>query len=235
MIKILSILLPHCDDELFILPYIEKKSSEGCLVKVFFLLSSEEKRQKESQKIFSRFKNIVVSYLGNDHFIADGKLKNNSEKIFGALLLNKQIMDSEVIVTPIFEGGHIDHDETFIIGQKLAKKMNKVHLCFSTYNSYHTPLVRVATVYQGMVFGKIEKIHFSFWKGIKYLRQCFHFKSQFVILVVLFPGLVRTFLLKRQIEVLQVERFDISDPHPGKIFYNNDFKKKVQAFLAAKK
>jgi hypothetical protein len=233
MNKYLSILLPHCDDEIFLLPFLEKKISEGYCVNIFFLLQSSPIRQNESQKFFSQFANVTIFHWGNMYLVPDGKLSSHTCIVSKSLLAHSNIIQSVLIIAPMFEGGHIDHDEAFLIGYKLSQELKKTFMCFSTYNSYQTPFVRVATVYQGKVLGSIESFSFSFRQGLRYLSQCRFYKSQFVILMVLFPGLVRTFLVKKRIELIRVESFDPTGMHPGRVFYNNELKKRVKTFLMA--
>jgi hypothetical protein len=231
MNKFLSILLPHCDDELFVLPFIEKKTSEGYVVCVFYLVEANLQRQKESEELFSQYKAVKIFHLGSLHNIQDGKLSSSLDYIFEILSNYAEIHSCEILMTPMFEGGHIDHDATFQIGYRLGSKLKKDHFAFSTYNAYETPFVRVATVFQKIVTGKIESVRFTFLEGLNYLRQCFRFKSQFVILTFLFPGLVRTFLIKKKIEILKVEDFNPQALHPGRIFYKSALKDKVKGFL----
>ena len=227
----ISILLPHCDDELFVLPFIEKKISEGYIVNVFFLIEASVVRQKESEKLLSKYSLVNVFHFGTIHKIPDGKISEHQEIVFSLLKSDEKIISASSIITPAFEGGHVDHDEIFLIGHQLLRNLNKTHLCFSTYNSYKTPFVRVSKIYKGIMDGEFEQVNFSLLDGMRYLFQCFYFKSQFIILAILFPGLIRTFLFKRKIELLRVTSFDSKATHPGKIFYQNDLKKKMKAFL----
>lgn len=232
MNKFLSILLPHSDDELFVLPFIERKLTEGYKIHIFYITTDMNvKRRNESQEMFSHFKNIEIHHFGQLNNILDGKL--NEQNLEAQILLEKNtiLKNSELLITPILEGGHTDHDAIFKIGYNLSIKFNKPLLCFSLYNAYRTPFVRVSTMYQGPAQGDIETITFSFFKGLKYLKKGFYYKSQIIILAVLFPGLVRTFLLKRKIEILWVNSFDSEKKHPGRIFYESNLKVKLKTFL----
>jgi hypothetical protein len=227
----ISILLPHCDDELFILAFIEQKISEGYLINVFFLLEANLIRQKESQKIFSKYSAVNVSHLGFDHHVPDGKLSEHHERVLLLLDKNEKIQNSQFIVTAAFEGGHVDHDASFLIGNELSRRLNKDHFCFSTYNSYQTFFVRVSRIYLGKMDGEITEVRFNINDGIRYLFNCTKYGSQFVILAVLFPGLVRMFLFRRKIEMLRVIKFYPDRPHPGRLFYESNFKKKMKSLL----
>lgn len=232
MNKNLSILLPHSDDEVFILPYIEAKLAEKCNIHVFFITTDlNPQRKLESEKVFSAFQGVHIYHFGLKNKILDGKLSEQASLVLTLLEEIPMILESNYLVTPMYEGGHKDHDELFKIGHALSVKLDKPQYCFSLYNAYQTPLVRVATLFQGPVRGQIEVVRFNISKGIKYLRNIFNYKSQYVILAVLFPGLIRTFLLKRQIEILHVSSFDPLANHPGALFYNNGLKSKLKSIL----
>lgn len=230
--KNLSILLPHSDDELFILPFIKMKMNQGHVVNVFFITSDfNPMREEESLKVLADFGDIRIVQFGRLNDISDGQLSLFAETVSDLLEKNSLIQSSDFLVTPIFEGGHVDHDGIFKIGHQLACKLQKTHLAFSLYNAYGTPFVRVASIILGPVQGTIETIHFSLAEGLTYLKKSFCYKSQRVILAVLFPGLVWTFLVKRKIEILKVAHFNPVDPHPGRIFYKNPWKNKIKYLL----
>lgn len=235
MNKILSILLPHSDDELFILPLIESKILQGFLVKVFFITTDfNPGRARESGKMLSQYNEVEIIEFGTINNVIDGKLRLSSDKVLALLDIDSIIQSSQLLVCPTFEGGHVDHDEIFKISYALALKHKMPLYCFSLYNAYQTPFVRVSTLFQGPVQGEKEIISFSLKRGISYVKNCFIYKSQFVILMILFFGIFRTFILKRRIEVLKVTHFDPGIPHPGKIFYENPWKNKIKSFLRVK-
>ena len=228
----MSILLPHSDDELFILPFVEEQLLQGILVKIFFITSDfNPLREGESNKTLSHLAGVEICQFGILNNVRDGKLSHSSADVFTLLEKDSSILASDILVTPIFEGGHVDHDEIFKIGYALALKYKKMHLCFSLYNSYSTPLVRVATIFQGPVKGNLQTVTFSFRKGLSYLRKSFYYKSQYVVLAILFPGLVRTFILKRKIHILEVTDFNPNLPHPGRVFHSNPWKTKIKSIL----
>ncbi len=232
MNKFLSIILPHSDDELFILPFVESKLQQGFLIKIFFVTSDfNPLREEESGKMLSLYDGVEVIQFGRLNKISDGKLSSVSEDVLRLLGEHSFIKSSLYLVCPTYEGGHMDHDATFKIGYALALKLEKPLLVFSLYNAYQTPFVRVSTFFQGPVVGEKEIINFSFRKGLSYLRKSFYYKSQLVILTVLFPGLFRTFLLKRRIEILKVKHFDEKIPHPGRLFYSNPWKNRIKSLL----
>lgn len=232
MNKFLSILLPHSDDELFILPFIESQINQGYVVKIFFVTYDfNPLREGESTKTLSQYEGLETIQFGKLNNVIDGKLHNSHPEVLHQLEENTFIQSSERLVCPTFEGGHVDHDEIFKITYALASKLKKPLYTFSLYNAYKTPFVRVATLFQGPVQGNKEVISFSFKSGLSYLKKSFYYKSQYVVLTVLFPGLFRTFLLKRRIEILKVTHFDPNAPHPGKLFYDNPWKNRIKSIL----
>jgi hypothetical protein len=233
----MSILLPHSDDEVFILPFLQQLIKQGFILKVFFITTSANQahaiiREKESENTLSTIvAGTEIVNFGRIYNILDGNLPNLHQKVLDLLLADKNIILSEGIITPILEGGHFDHDEVFKIGNLISIAQKKNHFCFSLYNAYKTPFVRVSTIFQGPVRGNLETIKFSFCEGLNYLAKCLNYKSQFVILTFLLPGLISTFLIKRKIQILHVTSFDSQSPHPGNLFYENSFKKRIKQLL----
>ena len=175
--KNLSILLPHSDDELFILPFIKMKMNQGHAVNIFFITSDFNLiREEESLKVLAGFGDMRIVQFGRINNIADGQLSLFTEKVNELLEKNSLIQASDFLVTPIFEGGHVDHDEIFKIGHQLACTLKKPHLAFSLYNAYGTPFVRVASIILGPVQGSVETIYFSLADGLTYLKNILHTK-----------------------------------------------------------
>ncbi|MBC7429434.1 MAG: PIG-L family deacetylase [Bacteriovorax sp.] len=228
----MSILLPHSDDELFALPFINKKINEGLKIHIFFITTDfNAAREKESEKMLSHFPEVEVHHFGKLNNIEDSSLKNCRDVVQNLLANDFIIKSSESIVTTMYEGGHIDHDEVFKIGVFLSDTLNKPHFSFSLYNAYRTPLVRVSTFFPGPVKGETELIYFSLAEGWSYLKKVFYYKSQFVALSVLFSGLFKTFILKRKIEIIKISSFDPDLDHPGKAFYKNKWKDRIKTLL----
>ena len=224
--------MPHNDDELFILPFIESQISKGYLIKVFFMTyDNNPVREGESSRTFDKYKEIETFQFGRLYNLMDGNLSKSSDIALKILLENQLIQSSETIVCPTYEGGHVDHDEIFKISCTVALRLQKPLIVFSLYNAYQTPFVRVATLFEGPVIGEREVITFSLYSGFNYFKKSFFYKSQLVILLVLMPGLLKTFLFKRKIEILKVKNFDPTIPHPGKLFYESQLKKKIKTVL----
>lgn len=228
----MSILLPHSDDELFALPLINQKINEGWKINIFFITSdSNSIREEESKKMLSHFPNVTIHQFGRLNKINDGNLKNCKEIVESLLEKNSLIQSSDAILTPVFEGGHVDHDSAFIIGHSIASKLSKPHYCFSLYNAYETFFVRVSALRAGPVQGEIETINFKLSEGHSFLKKVFFYRSQFVILAILFSGLFKIFIMKRKMEVMKVSSFDPARKHPGRLFYENQMKNKIKSLL----
>lgn len=231
----MSILLPHYDDELFILPFIDQKVKEGFKIFLYFFSTDlDPSREEESLKMLANYSSVEVVSFGIRHNIIDGKVFEKKHFIIDELRRNVHIASSDLLVTPMFEGGHYDHDEIFKVGHSLATELKIPQLCFSIYNGYDTSFVRVARIIQGPAQGLVETLRFSLSDGLSYLAKCFYFKSQWKILSVLFPGMVRLFIFRRRIELLVVTSFDQTLPHPGPLFYENQLKAKVKKILRLK-
>lgn len=138
------ILLPHMDDEVFIIPYLvklrEQKSSD---VSIYFLTKSEGRdnrfdqnvREQESIRAIAKIlPDAAVHFLGRKFDVKDLDLHRNLLVHFEhlkALLTN----NFNTIVSPHFEGGHIDHDSSCVLAFELARALGCRHLTFNIYSA----------------------------------------------------------------------------------------------------
>ena len=120
-------LLSHCDDEIFLLPFLLEPSSESTLI--FFTTRksvSEDSDLRKSEAIranqfLNRYQSIKTIFLVPE--IRDGLIHkdfniDNFEFLEGMIIQEKPAE----IVTLAFEGGHQDHDSVEVIARILCEK-----------------------------------------------------------------------------------------------------------------
>ncbi|HEY8270711.1 MAG TPA: PIG-L family deacetylase, partial [Pseudobdellovibrionaceae bacterium] len=136
--KLAAYILPHQDDESFLIPKIRSDIADEAEPIFYFLTKSaisEEMastRQSESKEFLSllgvKEKNIL--FLGQTHSILDGTVVDHLSllKTKLSILIQKHIDSTNAtsieIICPAFEGGHHDHDAAFILSRALAKQFN---------------------------------------------------------------------------------------------------------------
>lgn len=134
-------LLPHQDDESFVLPKIIFDVREKDEIFFFFLTENKspaqaQVRRKESERMLNLLgiDRQHVFFLGSELRIFDGELHFSLKKVYSYLesfLLKRDFFSVEV-VCPAYEGGHQDHDAAFIVAYALCKqkKIDKVYEFF---------------------------------------------------------------------------------------------------------
>ncbi len=144
-------LLPHQDDEVFLIPKIRSDLALAEQVLFFFLTESHlseqltERRIKESQCFLKHLKveESQIYNIGKILHIADGKLH---QSLNAATALIKEILlktsneqEAQItLVSPAFEGGHQDHDAAFVLAQRLNQKWPGPLLEYFMYHGYGT-------------------------------------------------------------------------------------------------
>ena len=227
----IAVLLPHMDDEVFILPYlVDLRKQNSCNVSIYFLTKSEGRDARFDQNVReTESRNSIVKilptaeivFLGRELEVKDLELHNHFLLEFEHLreLLNNKC---DVIVSPYFEGGHIDHDSSCILAFELAKVLQCNHLTFNAYSAR----------YKSRSFYKVAKPIENLASKVKvpirsavYIHTLFipaRYKSQLMTWLGLYLPLVwRTLVLRRFSLYLDVE-FDFNaKPNFARILYEN--------------
>ena len=123
--KKIVFLLPHQDDEIGVFEIIRRVKEKKKIIIIYLTKDILNKRNKESKKVLKRFQisERQIIFLGDKLNVEDQKIIDSLNKIYSNLLkILKNVKDFELF-TPTWEGGHHDHDATFIIGTKLKYKM----------------------------------------------------------------------------------------------------------------
>jgi LmbE family N-acetylglucosaminyl deacetylase len=226
-----SILLPHMDDEVFIFPYLaklgEQSSSE---VRIYFLTRSEGRgnkfdqsvRENESKKAISKILPCAeVHFLGRKFDTKDQELHAKLSDLFDYLHseLNGQC---DNLISPHFEGGHIDHDSSSILASELARALNcklqTFHLYSARGHSGHffrvgkpteNDVIQVRLMVKGSVYSHTLMI------PIRY-------KSQFMTWLGIYPSLVwRTLIRRKFLLNIQTSFNPNIKPNFGRVLYEN--------------
>jgi LmbE family N-acetylglucosaminyl deacetylase len=229
----ISILLPHMDDEVFIIPYlVEVKSLSYDQVSIYYLTKSEgrnlrfsqEIREKESlQMVKSILPSADVEFLGRKYNVGDQHLHESLSEIFK--YLEEQLENNcDVLISTHFEGGHIDHDSAGILTGQLAKSLGCNFFTFNLYSARqkNSSLYRVAKSTEWSLEQKKIKIRLPVY--FHSLLIPYIYKSQIRTWVGIYPPLIWRFLVRRKSHLNVSPEFNpFSKPNNGRVLYENRF------------
>jgi hypothetical protein len=143
-------ILPHHDDEFFLIPLILSREQNNFKLFRFIFLTFETQIRLDEylkfEKLLSRFTEIESIQIGKELRVAPRELYKNVNNTYSTLyeLILNSIKDNEevTILFPNLEFGHVDHDAAFVIGMKLCQefKFNAI-----VYNSYRVINRRLPT------------------------------------------------------------------------------------------
>lgn len=227
----IAVLLPHMDDEVFIIPYLvnlrEQKSSD---VSIYFLTKSEGRdnrfdqnvREQESIRAIAKIlPDAEVHFLGRKFNVKDLDLHKNLLVHFEhlkALLPN----DIKTIASPHFEGGHIDHDSACILAFELAKDLGCHHLTFNIYSARAKsgPFYKVAKPTERLSLQVKAPIGAAVYSHTLLIPA--RYRSQLLTWFGLYVPLVWRTLVMRKFSLNSDFAFNPNEkPNFGKILYEN--------------
>ena len=166
------ILIPHPDDEIFLLPLLERFSNEP----IYFICLTDGqhasdnslgiRRSAEFEKSISCLNRIgfqaEILLFHSAKNIRDGFLHEDFTKdMFSQLQSLVESVNPETIIAPAFEGGHQDHDAVSLLSNLLNNHTEANLIHFSTYRST-TNLLPTFTVMnpiehgQRVIFGRFR-------------------------------------------------------------------------------
>jgi hypothetical protein len=189
--KTILYILPHHDDEIFVIPKINHDLVSGENIKFFFLMKSEL-RLKESRKFLNYLgvpQDHIIS-LGEKLNIPDGSVHLYFDLIYREIkaLLTEGITINEIVCTA-FEGGHHDHDTSSVIARRLASDYHCQVLEFYLYNGYGTKKKYYKVAHPVNLVTPIE-YRYTFKDFLAVLIGPFIFLSQFKAMLGLWPFLL---------------------------------------------
>ncbi len=183
--------LPHFDDEIFIIPKINRDRINKNTQFFFFFMNSTMRFQ-ESLLFLNKLKiskeNVIC--LGDKLDSPDGSLIDYLESFYLEIAARFDNSEEKIeIVSPAFEGGHNDHDAIAMLAQALGKKWKCQVFEFYLYHGYGTrgKFYRVSSPVN---FVKLKKIKYQMNDWLLLLQVPFIFKSQPKALLGLWPFLV---------------------------------------------
>lgn len=133
-------LLSHCDDEIFLLPFLLDSNSESvvCFFSTrHFLDGSKNIRQLEANKV-----RTYLNYYQQVHFVfmepelSDGHIYRDFSKLnFDFIGRIIKEFEPDELLTLAFEGGHQDHDTVEFISRVLSKNYHLQLISCPAYSS----------------------------------------------------------------------------------------------------
>jgi hypothetical protein len=237
-------LLPHPDDEFFILPYINFLKSNNYLIKIIYFTNgvyknhSSTEREMETISVLEKFNilNEDIFFFGRLNNINDANIINSHGSIIN--FLNSYIFlnyhNINKIILPAWEGGHHDHDALNMIVQYTCKKYNydiSIYQ-FYLYNCYNIiypfyrvmyPLTNINLIY----------INITLLETIKVILCAFKYKSQWRTFLGLLPFAAISLLTRRGMYIQRCD-FELTNerPHKGLLLYE---RRKRFNYLSLKK
>jgi hypothetical protein len=133
-------LMSHCDDEIFLLPFLLDPQAQSTLV--FFTTRQDIYKEPDVRKseavlanrFLNRFQKVNTVFLSPE--IQDGlihkEFKNKNFEFLESIILNEH---PDEIITLAFEGGHQDHDAVEVIARILSDKHRIDMVCCPAYRS----------------------------------------------------------------------------------------------------
>jgi LmbE family N-acetylglucosaminyl deacetylase len=224
-------LFAHQDDEYGVYPVLEQLVARGEAIEVIYLTSGtldgrrSERRNRESSGVLARIgigeRNI--HFLGSELGLPDGKLHRHVERAAMAVLeyfANRGWPAR--IFTPAWEGGHQDHDATYIIACYLARAFSCLETSrqFPLYHGHGLAGSLWRTFSPLPENGPVESTRISWRQRLRYLHFCLLYHSQWRTWLGLYPMYALKLLTsgRQYLQPLQLDRLD-SAPHRGPGLY----------------
>jgi LmbE family N-acetylglucosaminyl deacetylase len=224
-------LFAHQDDEYGVYPVLEDLLARGETIKVIYLTSGtldgrrSERRNQESATVLARMglADCNIHFLGADLALPDGKLHQHVQESARAVLdlLAGEAAPSRIF-TPAWEGGHQDHDATYIIACYLAQAFSCLESSrqFPLYHGRGLPGSLWHTFAPLPENGPIQSHPLSWRQRLRYLRYCLQYRSQWRTWLGLYPMYALHLLTRgrQYLQPLSAARLR-SAPHPGPSLY----------------
>ncbi len=224
-------LFAHQDDEYGVYPVLEELVGRGETVKVIYLTSGTldgsrcERRNHESMRVLSRIgvATSQVRFLGTESGFPDGRLCEYAEQAAAELRQICARGESPTrIFSPAWEGGHQDHDATYIIACYLAGVFSCTDASrqFPLYTGQGLPASLWHTFYPLADNGPVETSRMNWRQRLRYLGYCLSYHSQWRTWLGLYPMYALHILVhgKQYLQPLNPQRV-CSAPHPGRCLY----------------
>lgn len=237
-------LFAHQDDEYFAAPWIRDELSGGNRVACIYLTdggtrTSPAARDSESKRVLESLgvRSEDIAFLGGDDRIADGSLIHHLAEARAMLheWLGRRRETLRRIYAPDYEGGHADHDATYVLAIALARELGVSNggWSFAMYNAHGCPppFFRSLNV---LKYNGARTLRYSLRSGFEFAMLCWNYPSQLRTWLGLFPeSFLRRVLLRSE----SVNPFDAlriqQPPHRGILLYERMFGVAYSDFSAA--
>lgn len=219
-------LLPHQDDEVAALYWIEEALSQGLDVRCSYFTQAPNaalngRRNAESLNVLTRLgvRPENVSFEGMTLGIMDGEVQEHLNAL-GCSLQDKLTSEHpEKIWIPAWEGGHPDHDALHGAVVEIATRAGILERVqqFPFYNGWDCSGPWFKVMHPLTENGPVECRTLQWQQRLRYLMQCLKYPSQAKTWLGLFP-FVAAHLLFKGVQQVQRERI-LQRPHPGALYY----------------
>jgi len=132
--KKILILCPHPDDEIFTFPFFKSDFfSDSVVTAIFFTETPLRKKEAKKSCFLNKWQPIFAFDLG--YYFIDSLIHLNYKEL--NFLINKIFDEYQIILSPLIEGGHQDHDTISysIVKNAVQRKTDKVYF-YSTYSAF---------------------------------------------------------------------------------------------------
>jgi hypothetical protein len=243
--------LAHYDDEFGVFHQIKHHLKNNDRAVIIYLTSShllgetDFTREDESLRSLNSIgltNKDDVFFIGREVCIPDLKLHENLRSAYQSSYKIIQELDNvKYIYTLSFEGGHPDHDATYLISVALSKKLNLLN------NSYQFTLYSGKKLYASFfrLFspikenGEVLSSPVSIREGFEYFKLFLNYRSQPKTLLGLAPFFFFhiLFVKKQYLQKISLHRI-YQRPHEGKLLYErrgmcdyNEFRSAANLFI----
>ena len=187
------IIAPHADDEIFTFPFIYSKDNKFDSIDLL-LLENDKKRCKEAIKS-SKLNSMNIKLL-EDHNLRGLHFHKKIDYLIDKF--SKLFNRYDLILSPLIEGGHQDHDSCcaalFIC--KEIKNSNAEIVLYSTYRNFDfLPYIYTCGISEKYFSQEIFSVKFSYkilFICIKTILTCY--KSQYKTWILLLPAILYSLL-----------------------------------------
>lgn len=241
MAQTVLVLLAHNDDEFFISAHIRGYALLGWQVYVAFTCFgsaygvSHGVRAEESLQVLSKLgvPKERVLFIGYELGVKDGSVFHHLEALRTAFLGQMINIQVNRLVTMAWEGGHIDHDATHLLGVVLAMNWGiSANLFeFPAYQGFGLPgpFYRVAKLIPRGTETRHRRL--GFFEAFFYLSLSCYYRSQRKTFLGLLPDTIYRWMIRREQQCRRVGSWNyLVRPHEGKLFYERRFKVEFQEF-----
>lgn len=225
------LILAHYDDEYCALPLlIEARAKDEPLIFAFNAVPRSDRirarRLRETMRCLDHFGLRQTVFLGDGADRAfDGRLLQGLDHVFATLLHQLESVTVDGVITPAWEGGHVDHDMCAVLGVALAEHMERRTgvpcpvLQFSLYNGAGLvgPLFRGASPLSQN--GPTLPIRMEFKAWLAFACAVRFYPSQAGVWSTLWPAAFLNYF-RHGFRVQRLSRVEVSRrPHPGPLLY----------------